>query len=87
MGETELLRLAPFKRLILCALAHTWRFPPPHSCRWVARPLKMAINPPKRKGCEFSFIGLSADETEQYDARRARIVELVGELRLLGAVA
>jgi hypothetical protein len=47
----------------------------------------MAINPPKRKGCEFSFIGLSADETEQYDARRARIVELVGELRLLGAVA
>jgi hypothetical protein len=34
-----------------------------------------------------TFIGLTADETEQYDTRRARIVELVRELRLLQAAA
>lgn len=34
-----------------------------------------------------TFIGLTADETEQYDARRARILELVKELRVLAAAA
>lgn len=34
-----------------------------------------------------TFIGLTADETDQYDARRARIAELVRELRVLAAAA
>jgi hypothetical protein len=34
-----------------------------------------------------TFIGLTENETRQYDARRERIMELVRELRLLEAVA
>ena len=34
-----------------------------------------------------TFIGLTTKETEQYDARRVRIMQLVRQLRLLEAAA